>query len=118
MITLEQLFEEQASCLCNLKADNVNTLLCQVVQYIIEKEYFFLLDFVYPWELIDSSCSIEHAALVIAREPAIDGFYLLKTIPMSEILYGRIETELSEVNLENRYLYIQEQLNRIPRFED
>lgn len=117
MTTLEQLGRELSVCNINLEESRVNTLLCQMIHFIIEKEYLFLLDFVYPWELIDCSCGVEKASLVIAKEPAIEGFYLLKSIPMSEILSGHIDTPLSEISLFERYSYLKNLYFLIPVME-
>lgn len=115
---LEELHQKLIACEASQNEEGINDLLCQMIQYIIQHEYFFLLDLVYPWELIDSSCGIEYSRLVIARESAIDGFYLLKCIPMREILANRIQTGEEEVSVKCRIMYAQELISKIPCFED
>lgn len=114
---LEELHQKLIACEASQNEEGINDLLCQMIQYIIQHEYFFLLDLVYPWELIDSSCGIEFSSLVIAKEPAIDGFYLLKKIPMREILSNNITTPITEISIQQRFSYTKFLYPLIPFME-
>lgn len=67
--------------------NNIDEKLCVVVNEIIEREWFFLLDVNYPWELLERSCDLEEGSLVISRVKQQDGFFLLKSISMRSILH-------------------------------
>lgn len=118
-MTLNELTKELTACKTSPDIDKVNTLLCQMLQYIISKEYYFLLDITYPWDLVDTSCGIEKGRLVIVTEPyKTDGFLLLKDIPISEILTGTISISEKEISFDDRISYIQRTINLIPILED
>ena len=96
---------------------SVDNLLCQMIQYIISKDYLFLLERTFPWEQIESTHKISDGSLIITSTPFTDGFLLLKTIPMRELLANSISTPLEEISLEQRLQYIARIIPLIPCFD-
>lgn len=116
---LEKLNKELTECKTTSDICRINALLCQIILYIVDKGYYFLLDITYPWDWIDTTCNIDKGALVVAKEPyIIEGFLSLKTIPMSEILTGTISISEKEISFDDRISYIQRTINLIPILED
>ena len=91
-IIIEEMRKELAECERKDRENDINGLLCQLVKFVLQKEYYFLLEFIYPWEWIETG-TISRAGLVVAKEPYTEGFLLVKTIPMEEILKNSVNTD-------------------------
>lgn len=113
---IEELDRELASLKDSPDENRVNTLLCQVVRFIMDKGYLFLLDINYPFEIVEN-CQLEAGSLVIVKEEPKDGFCLLKDIPLGEILQREIVSSSEEISTLEKMDYIEKMLFFIPRFE-
>ena len=114
-IIIEEMRKELAECERKDRENDINGLLCRLVKFLLQKEYYFLLELIYPWEWIETG-TISRAGLVVAKEPYTEGFLLVKTIPMEEILKNSISI-VEEVSFNQKMAYIKEILNKIPVFD-
>lgn len=108
---LGDLIEEYVACKLCQDEVRTNQLLCDVVKYILENEWFFLLDIIYPYEM-EYPTDIRLGNLVIGHAPPEDGFSLIKSLPVRDILEGNIKSE--EIRQEEKMEYIRNTLPLIP----
>lgn len=116
-MNIDTIINEFHICKADPTQQRVDNLLCQMIQYIINKDYLFLLERTFPWEQIESTHKISDGSLIITSTPFTDGFLLLKTIPMRELLANSISTPLEEISLEQRLQYIAKIIPLIPCFD-
>jgi hypothetical protein len=91
-----------------LKAASNDNIL---IRYAPENEWFFLLDIIYPYEM-EYPTDIRLGNLVIGHAPPEDGFSLIKSLPVRDILEGNIKSE--EIRQEEKLEYIRNTLPLIP----
>lgn len=113
-LELENLIRKYKECEKNSDVKSVDELLCETVKYIIDNEWTFLLDIIYPFDM-DNPTDIFCGSLVIGYEPAIDGFNLMIHLPFRDIMRGQIDDE--EVGAVYKMTYLKKLLPLIPCLE-
>jgi len=108
---LEKLMQEYRVCKDSQDTERTDRLLCATVKYIVENEWTFLLEIIYPFEM-ENPTDIKMGSLVIGHEPPEDGFALMIHLPMRDILRGKIDSE--EIGQEQKLDYLKKVLPLIP----
>lgn len=108
---LEDLMQEYKECRDTRDMERINKLLCSTVKYIIQNEWEFLLEIIYPFEM-DNPTDIQQGSLVIGHAPPEDGFALMIHIPLRDILRGQIDNE--EIGQKQKLDYLKKVLPLIP----
>lgn len=116
-ITYQELTEEYNNYLKDPSLQNTNSFLCLIVQYIIHKNFLFLLDISYPWEELDNNSNLSNSSLIVDSVPLDDGFLLQRSIPMQQILNNNITISFEEITLSQRFSYINKTFPLIPCFD-
>lgn len=111
---LNSLMQEYRECLECQEIERIDRLLCDVVRFIIQNEWTFLLEIIFPFDM-DNITDINCGSLVIGYAPPEDGFSLMIHLPVRDILRGRIDDK--GVGIDYKMTYLKRLLPLIPCME-